>query len=111
MILFSGSSTTDLRRKIEIGDYTNIKFEVNVVGMTIREVATERGISTKYVGKILDRLVGHAEPIWEAPLQNRFQCSGCARMFSMSGIAEHYSIWTSGGNPLMCVHTLPGSMS
>ena len=98
-----------MRRKIEVPDYTNIMFEVNVVGMTIREVATERGISTKYVGKILDRLVGHAAPVWESPEINHHQCSGCGRTFSYSGIGDHYSIWTSGGNPLGCVHTLPGS--
>ena len=98
---------SDLRRKIEKSDYQKIQFEVNVIGMTIREVANERGISTKYVSKILDGLIGEV-PQWEPTLDRRFSCSGCLRIFTNSGLWEHFNIWTSGNNPLACITTMPG---
>lgn len=96
---------TDLRRKIEEEDYQRIRF-YSFMNYTIREIATEFGISTKYVKKILSRQVGN--PQVEYMEVRHFSCSGCGRAFSFSGIGEHFSIWSSGGNTLNCMFTVAG---
>ena len=103
MVLLSG---IDLRRKIEVEDYQQIRF-LSHINYTIREIATEYGISTKYVKKILDKKVGTQEPQVEYMEVRHISCSGCGRMFSFSGIGEHYTVWTSGNQPLSCFITVP----
>lgn len=98
---------TDLRRKLEVDDYQKIH-NLDAMNYTIREIATEFGISTKYVKKILNNQVGSN---WRSGRDlvyediRHHECSGCHRLFSFSGIAEHFAIWTSGNNPLSCLVT------
>ena len=100
-------SGIDLRRKIEVEDYQQIRI-LSHINYTIREIATEYGISTKYVKKILDKKVGTQEPQVEYMEVRHISCSGCGRLFDYSGIGEHYIIWSSGGNPLSCGLTIAG---
>ena len=101
------SGTIDLRRKIDVEDYQKIRF-LSHINYTIREIATEYGISTKYVKKILNKQVGTIPDV-ELMDVRHISCSGCGRLFDYSGIGDHYSIWTSGLNPLSCGLTIPGN--
>ena len=97
------SGISDQRRKLTQQDYERIQYQNNM-GYTIRAIAGEHNISTKYVKKILNGAEVTVE--WYSLYQH--DCSGCGRHFTFSGIAEHFAIWTSGGNQLSCFTIMPG---
>lgn len=105
--MIASGTIIDLRRKIEPDDYQKIRL-FDYMNYTRREIATEFGISTKYVKKILNGEVGHETPPLTLLEVRHYSCSGCNRTFSYSGIGEHFAIWTSGNNPLSCIITVAG---
>ena len=99
---------SDQRRKLDLYDYQRTVWQVNN-GYTIRDVANEHSISTKYVKKIM------AKPINETAIYIQvensgvtFDCSGCGRFFALfDTLQSHFTIWTSGSNPLSCASVMP----
>lgn len=99
----------DKRRKVEDADYQAIRLQ-DLQGFTIREIAHEFGVSTKYVKKVL---------LGVAPVKigvdtmgtNRktYPCSGCLLEFAEEeGLRKHQDIWTSGGTKgLECAAWVP----
>jgi AraC-like DNA-binding protein len=81
----------DNRHKLTRLDYQKIAFD-DSQGLTIRQVANNWNISTKYVTRILDRVHG------VAPTETTIHaCYGCGYSFaSASGLSLHQEIWTSG---------------
>lgn len=121
----------DKRRKLAPSDYPRIRQKVNREGETIREVAHEFGISTKYVKKILTNQAPQdwnrerwvkimtGEPIIVSAsggtihalqASGVYICSGCHRLFTdKDDIWWHINIWTSGGTrDLDCWKLEPG---
>ena len=95
----------DQRRKLSPQDYQRIQFYYTQ-GSTIREIANDYGISTKYVKKVLVRK-DQGKQI-EISWDYSSQCSGCGRHFDVSGLVAHFSTWTSGGlRELACATVMP----
>lgn len=109
----------DMRRKLDLLDYSRIRVYSDM-NFTIREMASEMGISTKYVKKILGATVQFnedgstrwlmiADSNTIAPQIQRLPCSGCGMGFNnRSGLMLHMEIWTSGGTKeLDCSGIMP----
>ena len=107
----------DMRRKLEPLDYSRIRLYSDM-NFTIRELASEFSISTKYVKKVLGATLQFNEdgsvrflmtsdnPV---PQIERLPCSGCGMGFNdRSGLMLHMEIWTSGNTkPLDCSGLMP----
>ncbi len=109
----------DQRRKLSPLDYQRIRFYYCSQNMTIRELSTSFGCSTKYVKKILDdgnlQRGGPDRPGWGPEQQTRTvitweisACGSCGRTFGTSGLQDHVNIWTaSGTQSLSCLSVMP----
>lgn len=85
----------DKRRKLSPSDYQLIRFDVLVMGHTIRQEANQHGISTKFVKKLISTTNTEA--------QMTFTCSGCLYQFTGVDLQNHFAIYTSGfTKPLEC---------
>ena len=117
----------DQRRKLTTSDYQKIRFYASQ-NFTIRDLAGEFGISTKYVNKVLAATVtfdssGQVQFVM-APdastvptpvaVGSSFVCQanngGCGRWFSSAAdLSGHWSFWTSSGTQtLNCASVMPG---
>jgi hypothetical protein len=111
----------DMRRKLDSADYSKIRLYLNM-NWTKRQIASVYHISTKFVSKIEDGVFTFAEDgstkfvlapdgpreyYFNAPAQ--FLCSGCQMGYgSLSGLAVHYAIYTSGNTKeLDCMNFMP----
>ena len=112
-------SQTDQRRKLNLLDYSKIRV-YNDASFNIRELASEFGVSTKYVKKLLGatvifnedgttRWLMAADSNTVAPQIERLPCSGCGMGFNdRSGLMLHWEIWTSGNTKeLDCATVMP----
>ena len=94
----------DRRRKLSEVDYSRIRFLLGE-GYTIRQLAGEFGVTTKYVKKIQIGEVGHR--IDDRDIRD---CSGCGIGFNYSGLRAHFYSWTSGGiHDLWCSGISPSA--
>jgi len=106
-------SEEDKRRKLSEIDYIRIR-QYALKGYTVRAIANECGISTKYVRKILvgnapavSDLTGSDSPITFS--EATFACSGCGRIWTTeTDLSQHIAVWTSGGtHELDCWQVAP----
>jgi len=101
----------DRRRKLTTDDYQRIRFSYYYEDCSIRELANEFGVSTKYIKKKLGRGVDVTGNQMADISVSHEDCSGCGRFFSSSGLQEHFFTWTSGGlHALTCNSVMPGRM-
>lgn len=96
----------DARRKLDPEDYSRIRFSLDM-NYTIREVASQWNISTKYAKRIAagqftfapDGSVSFTTApdsvIPQPPVLET--CSGCGYSYGQSGLATHMATYTSGG--------------
>ena len=96
--------STDRRRKLSVQDYKSMRYLVTYGNHTIREVANEFGVSTKYVKKVCDNS-GLGEVYFDPrPLP---VCSGCGRSYGDS-LSGHWAVYTSAGTKeLDCGQWMP----
>jgi hypothetical protein len=96
----------DDRHKLSHLDYQKIMFELSQ-GNTIRQTANNWGISTKYIGRIVDRVHGTTMANYE--MVQVYECSGCGFSFSTSSaLSTHQDVWTSGNtHELSCSTVMP----
>jgi hypothetical protein len=104
----------DQRRKLKFEDYQRIHL-ASEDGLTIRAIASQWSVSTKYVRRILDRElldIASGAIIWDSPIEgwNPHRCSGCNRPFeTLAGLQSHFDFYLSGGqSELACIQTVPG---
>lgn len=121
---------TDQRRKLTTVDYQKIRFYASQ-NFTIRDLAGEFGISTKYVNKVLDATVTFDQagdvhfvmgpdastvptmPVIGSTNVCLTASGGCGRWFSSAAdLSGHWSFWTSSGTQtLNCVSVMAGIAS
>jgi len=107
-MIFASGEVIDQRRKLNSQDYSRIQFQYTQ-GYTIRMIANEHGVSTKFIHKLLTNDTEQPQELGPSFLAH--SCSGCSRSFDYSGLLTHFELWTSGGlHGLWCGNFMPGTI-